>query len=124
MTRLRLAQGPTGRARPLGQPRVSSYVTDDPAAAWKVIAPHAFHEMNSYGEWVAGAGTDGRFKPVGSIEELKASGAYVVVTPDECVALAPSYDNLMLHPLMGGLDPAVGWRGLEIFVEKVLPALR
>jgi len=100
------------------------YVAEDPEAAWRVIGPHAMHEMNAYGEWVAAAGTDGRFAKVDSLDEVKASGAYVVVTPDECVNLAKSYDNLMIHPLLSGLDPDFGWRGLELFVEKVLPRIR
>src|SRR5262249_49762887 len=99
------------------------YVAEDPDAAWKEIAPHALHEMNSYGQWLAETGTDGRFAVVESVEQLKASGAYLVVTPDECVALAKQFHTLTLHPLMGGLSPEIGWRGLELFVEKVLPQL-
>lgn len=99
------------------------YVAEDLEAAWKVIGPHAMHETNSYGEWVAAAGTDGRFVQVGSVEEVRAGGAYLVVTPDECVALAKSFPNFSLHPLMGGLDPEFGWKGLKLFVEKVLPRL-
>jgi alkanesulfonate monooxygenase SsuD/methylene tetrahydromethanopterin reductase-like flavin-dependent oxidoreductase (luciferase family) len=99
------------------------YVAEDPEAAWRVIAPHAVHEMNSYGEWIAASGTDGRFAKVETPEQARASGGYVIVTPDECVALAKSYRNLVLHPLLSGLDPDFGWRGLELFVEKVLPRL-
>jgi alkanesulfonate monooxygenase SsuD/methylene tetrahydromethanopterin reductase-like flavin-dependent oxidoreductase (luciferase family) len=99
------------------------YVAEDPEAAWRVIAPHAVHEMNSYGEWIAASGTDGRFAKVESADEAKASGGYVIVTPDECVALAKSYRNLVLHPLMAGLDPDFGWQGLELFVNKVLPRI-
>jgi len=99
------------------------YVAEDPEAAWAEIGPHALHEMNSYGAWIAATGTDGRFALVDSIEALKASGAYVIVTPDECVALARSFETVVLHPLMGGLPPAIGWRGLELFVDKVLPRL-
>ena len=99
------------------------YVAEDPDAAWAEIGPHALHEMNSYGEWIAETGTDGRFAVVESVDQLKASGAYVVVTPDECVALARQYQTVALHPLMGGLPPEIGWRGLRLFVEKVLPQL-
>jgi len=99
------------------------YVAEDPEAAWRVIAPHAVHEMNAYGEWIAAGGTDGRFAKVETPDQAKASGGYVIVTPDECVALAESYDNLVLHPLLSGLDPDFAWRGLELFVDKVLPRL-
>lgn len=99
------------------------YVAEDPEAAWRVIAPHAVHEMNSYGEWIAASGTDGRFAKVESADEAKASGGYAIVTPDECVALAKSYRNLAFHPLMGGLDPDFAWQSLELFVNKVLPRI-
>ena len=99
------------------------HVAEDVEAAWAVIGPHAMHETNSYGEWVAAAGTDGRFVRVKSVAEVRATGAYLVVTPDECVALAKSFPGFSLHPLMGGLAPEIGWEGLKLFVETVLPRL-
>ena len=99
------------------------YVAEDPDAAWAVIGPHALHETNSYGEWVAAAGTDGRFAMATSVDEVRSAGAYVVVTPDECVALAKQFTAFSLHPLMGGLDPEFAWKGVKLFVEKVMPRL-
>ena len=99
------------------------YVADDVEAAWRVIGPHAMQETNSYGEWVAAAGTDGRFVQVKSVEEVRSTGAYLVVTPDECVSLAKQFSNFSLHPLMGGLDPEFAWKGVKLFVEKVKPRL-
>lgn len=99
------------------------YVAEDPEAAWAVIGPHALQETNSYGEWVAAAGTDGRFQKAASVDDLRASGAYLVVTPDECVALARQFNSFSLHPLMGGLDPDFAWKGVRLFVEQVMPRL-
>jgi len=99
------------------------YVAEDVEAAWQAIGPHAMHETNSYGEWVEAAGTDGRFATMASVEQVRASGAYIIVTPDECVAMVKSMPAFSLHPLMGGLDPEWGWRGLKLFAEKVLPRL-
>jgi alkanesulfonate monooxygenase SsuD/methylene tetrahydromethanopterin reductase-like flavin-dependent oxidoreductase (luciferase family) len=99
------------------------YVAEDKEAAWTVIGPHALQETNSYGEWVAAAGTDGRFAKATSIDELRAAGAYLVVTPDECVALAKQFNAFSLHPLMGGLDTDFAWKGVKLFVEKVMPQL-
>lgn len=111
---------------PVPFPRVSPsfvHVAEDPDAAWREIAPHALYEMNAYGKWHEAAGYKGGYKTVGSVEELKATGAYAVVTPEDCIRMARSVDDLILHPLMGGLPPAVGWRSLELLVEKVLPEL-
>jgi alkanesulfonate monooxygenase SsuD/methylene tetrahydromethanopterin reductase-like flavin-dependent oxidoreductase (luciferase family) len=99
------------------------HITRDPEAAWQQIAPHALQEMNSYGQWIAESGSDGRFKLVSSVAELKASGSYVIVTPGEAVALARQFENITLHPLMGGLDPEIGWSSLRLFVDEVLPRL-
>jgi hypothetical protein len=53
-----------------------------------------------------------------------ASGDYLVVSPDECVALARETGSLLLHhPLMGGLDPDLAWESLELVASKVLPRL-
>ena len=99
------------------------HVSKDPEGAWANIAPHALQEMNSYGQWIAESGSDGRFKLVSSVDELKASGSYLIVTPEEAITLARRFENLTLHPLMGGLDPEIGWSSLRLFVEEVLPAL-
>jgi alkanesulfonate monooxygenase SsuD/methylene tetrahydromethanopterin reductase-like flavin-dependent oxidoreductase (luciferase family) len=99
------------------------YIAEDPEAAWRDIAPHALHEMNAYGKWSAAAGTDSMYTPVTTVAELKASGGYAVITPDECVKMVRELGNLLLHPLMGGMPPELGWRSLELFVNKVQPAL-
>jgi hypothetical protein len=31
--------------------------------------------------------------------------------------------SLAFKPLVGGLDPQIGWEGLELFASKVLPRL-
>ena len=100
------------------------HVAEDPEAEWEKIAPHALHEMNAYGKWATAGGTDSIYHEVKSIDELKASGGYAVVTPDECIALGRQYGSTLLHPLMGGLDPDLAWKSLELYVNKVLPAFK
>ena len=41
---------------------------------------------------------------------------------DELANLVPT-GGLVLHPLMGGMPPALGWESLELFASKVLPNL-
>ena len=53
-------------------------------------------------------------------------GVYAVVTPEQCVTLAEEVGpsgGLVLHPLMGGMPPILGWESLELFASKVLPNL-
>jgi hypothetical protein len=50
----------------------------------------------------------------------------LVLTPDECVEYMLGFDDdseVQLQPLMGGLDPAIGWSGLRLFEHDVLPKL-
>jgi len=102
------------------------FVTDDPERSWAQIGPHAMHETNGYGAWTVNDPRASLWRPVTSVDEVRRAGLYAVVTPDECVALARSLDSrsgLKLKPLVGGLDPEIGWPSLEMFVDKVLPVL-
>lgn len=99
------------------------HVARDPEAAWHRIAPHAVHDSNAYGSWQGAAGVDGGYRIEAGARELRESGAYAVVTPEECVALARREGSLTLHPLMGGMDPDLGWESLELLTAEVLPQL-
>ncbi len=99
------------------------HVADDPDRAWPRIAPHALHETNSYGEWLTGAEGIAVYTPSDDSDALRAEGAYAVLTPDECVAMARELGALTLHPLMGGLPPDLSWESLELIAAKVLPRL-
>jgi alkanesulfonate monooxygenase SsuD/methylene tetrahydromethanopterin reductase-like flavin-dependent oxidoreductase (luciferase family) len=104
------------------------FVSDDPERAWDEIGPHALHETNAYGAWSAAtSGTrTNPWTPLPDIAAVRERGVYAVVTPEECVTLARALDplaSLVLKPLVAGLDPVLGWSSLELFVDKVLPAL-
>jgi hypothetical protein len=84
------------------------------------------HETNGYGAWSVNDPGANPWREVTSVDEVRRAGLYAVVTPEQCVALARSLDGragLKLKPLVGGLDPAIGWPSLELFVDKVAPAL-
>jgi hypothetical protein len=101
-------------------------VSEDPERSWAQIGPHAVHETNGYGAWSAQDPGANPWREVTTVEEVRDAGLYAVVTPEQCVALAHSLDSragLKIKPLVGGLDPAIGWPSLELFVEKVLPQL-
>jgi hypothetical protein len=60
-------------------------------------------------------------------EDVRRSGVSQVLTPDETVALADTQGDagsVLLHPLMGGIPPELGWQCLELFERAVLPRVR
>ena len=111
-----------GPAPALDGPRFI-HVAEDPDRAWARIAPHAFHDTNVYGSWLADANERGPYESTDDVDSLRTSGAYVVITPDECVEMVRKTGSLLLHPLMGGLDPDLAWESLELVANKVLPGL-
>lgn len=110
---------------PTGGPRgpMFVHVSEDPERAWASIAPHALHETNSYGSWLAAAGGGGPYRREENADAVRAAGNYVVLTPAQCVDHVVTYGGLTLHPLMGGLDPDVASESLELVETKVLPEL-
>ncbi len=81
------------------------------------------HETNDYASWAAGM-RGSPYRSFDSADELRASGMYEIVTPDEAVELITQRGGVSFKPLMGGLDPDLGWESLYLFESKVLPRLR
>ena len=99
------------------------HISDDPERDWQLIMPYAMHEASTYASWQpAGQRSTVRVDAT-SPAELRASGRYLVVTPEECIEIARRDGGLVLHPLMGGMPPRLGWQSLRLFADKVLPSL-
>jgi alkanesulfonate monooxygenase SsuD/methylene tetrahydromethanopterin reductase-like flavin-dependent oxidoreductase (luciferase family) len=99
------------------------HVTDDPERTRAEIAPFALYDAQSYVSWQTGDHDNPIAVEGATLADLEATGLWKVVTPDECAALARQFGSVPLHPLMGGIPPELGWQSLELFVDKVLPAL-
>ena len=96
----------------------------DPDATWREIGPLAVYDATSYAAWQEdGVVSDTAAPGAVTWQDLRASGRFAVVTPEECVALAARDGSLMLHPLMGGIEPALAWKGLRLFENDVLARL-
>jgi alkanesulfonate monooxygenase SsuD/methylene tetrahydromethanopterin reductase-like flavin-dependent oxidoreductase (luciferase family) len=103
-------------------------VSEDPDRTWDRIGRNALFDAQTYDRWQS---NDQRsqvdVKGATSPDDVRKSGVYQVLTPDECVALAGDqgdFGSILLHPLMGGITPDVAWESLHLFEEKVLPRLR
>ena len=64
------------------------------------------------------------YKSFDTADELRESGMYEIVTPDAAVDLIRERGGAGFKPLMGGLDPDIGWECLHLFESDVLPRLR
>lgn len=106
------------------------HVTHDPDKDWELVGPYLLHQTNVYDKWRLEASNSDFTHPYSASEDceaLKHNPAFAVLTPDECVKLAESlgeHSELVFHPLVSGLPPEIGWRGLHLFVDEVLPRLK
>jgi len=99
-------------------------VSEDPERTWAQIGEYAVYDAGSYVTWQTGDHDN----PIAmdsevTVESLRKSGLWQVVTPEECVELGRTYGSVALHPLMGGIPPELGWESLELFADKVMPNL-
>jgi alkanesulfonate monooxygenase SsuD/methylene tetrahydromethanopterin reductase-like flavin-dependent oxidoreductase (luciferase family) len=107
-----------------GRPPTINLVHPDPEAAWALIGDHCMHDMTTYAAWLAaGRGGGGPYSAVADLDELRASGLYHVVTPEECAKLVVEHGTLDMHPLVGGLPPEVALASFERIEREVLPAV-
>jgi len=101
------------------------HVTNDPERDWQRLAPYVMWEARTYASWQRpGQSSVVHVHHSETLDEVKASGVYAVVTPDECVDLARRFGSLTMHPLMGGIPPELAEESLGLFESDVLPRLK
>lgn len=98
-------------------------VADDPERVWDQIGPHALYDAQTYASWQYADQRSSWHVDAEDIAGVRSSGQYQVVTPDDCAKLARDNAAVVLHPLMGGIDPGIGWQSLQLVVDKVMPQL-
>ncbi len=97
-------------------------VSEDPDRTWAQIGDYAVYDAGSYATWQTGDHDNvAHHSGEVTVDSLRASGMWQVVTPEECVQLGRRYGSVALHPLMGGIPLELGWESLELFANKVLP---
>ncbi|WP_046727820.1 LLM class flavin-dependent oxidoreductase [Streptomyces humi] len=97
------------------------HIAEDPDRAWERYGEHFLHEARTYASWQSGDIHSAVRSGATTVAELRAEGVYRILTPEQCVSAG--LDNLVLHPLAGGMPVEEGWRSLRLFAETVLPAL-
>ncbi len=124
---LKLGKSDPGPCLRLGP--IFTHITRTPDEDWEKIAPHATHCAQSYGEWTREAfgRAAGPFNDGVDASDLRRSGAYQVLTPEDAIHRIRALGRdrtFILTPLLGGLDPALSWRGLRLFEREVWPEVR
>lgn len=100
------------------------HISDDPERDWAKIGPVALADAAVMRSWQTAGNRSLTESEATTVDELRTEGKYQVLTPDECVELCTRVHTLTLHPLLGGIDPALAWQSLELFAGEVLPKLQ
>ena len=98
-------------------------VSEDPERLWSEIGENLIYDAVTYAAWQYQDQRSSWHVEGTSIDELKKGGQHLIVTPEECVDLVRSSGVAVLPPLVGGLDPEIGWESLELVANRVIPAL-
>jgi alkanesulfonate monooxygenase SsuD/methylene tetrahydromethanopterin reductase-like flavin-dependent oxidoreductase (luciferase family) len=100
------------------------HVSKDPERDWQRVGPHALYDAQTYAAWQTPDQRSQMHVEAQTIADMKRSSAYQILTPDQCVKLAEETGRIILHPLMGGMAPELGWESLRLFEREVLPRIR
>jgi hypothetical protein len=87
---------------------------------------HILWEAVTYGEWSTDHRSLMRLSGVQTLDEVRASGRYRFLTPEQLIAEirdADQYGPLVMHPLVGGMPVDEAWKSVQLLTGKVLPAL-
>jgi len=108
---------------PIGPNRTIA-LAEDVEQGWEQHGPYFLHESNAYGAWAAVNDGASPYRAAGSVDELRTTGAYAVLTPDQYVEelRAAPFPFAMLHPMCGGTPPELAWSSLRLLEQEVLPA--
>jgi alkanesulfonate monooxygenase SsuD/methylene tetrahydromethanopterin reductase-like flavin-dependent oxidoreductase (luciferase family) len=98
-------------------------VSRDPDAVWEEFGENLLYDAQVYESWQGPEHKSSWRTPAQTVDDLRKSPNYAIVTPEECVALVRQNASAVLHPLVAGIDPAVGWESLRLVASEVMPAL-
>jgi alkanesulfonate monooxygenase SsuD/methylene tetrahydromethanopterin reductase-like flavin-dependent oxidoreductase (luciferase family) len=100
------------------------FCAEDPDRFWAEHGHHLLADATAYAEW-HGANASYVVDPSTTVEEMKAAGIYVVLTPDDLIERCRSREIRLVtcHPACGGLPAEPSWASLRLISETVRPAL-
>ena len=102
------------------------FLHEDPDRAWAELGEYILWEAVTYGEWSTDQRSLMHLPGVQTLDEVKASGRYRFLTPEQLIAEVRDtdyYGPLVMHPLVGGMPVDEAWKSVQLLTDKVLPAL-
>jgi alkanesulfonate monooxygenase SsuD/methylene tetrahydromethanopterin reductase-like flavin-dependent oxidoreductase (luciferase family) len=101
-------------------------LAEDPDKAWAELGHHLLHEAQCYQSWQTPDVHSAVASKATNTDELRAEGIYEILSPAEATARCKEqgdFATMVLHPLCGGIPVERGWDTVNLYVDKVLPAL-
>lgn len=100
---------------------------EDPDRAWAELGEYLTWEAIEYGAWAADdMKSVMHVRDVTTVDDVRASGRYRVLTPDQLLAeLAATGGgaSVTLHPLVGGMPFDEAWKSVHLLTDYVIPRL-
>jgi hypothetical protein len=101
-------------------------LAEDPDKAWAELGHHLLHEAQRYQSWQTADIHSAVSSKASTADELRAEGIYEILSPDEAIAKCRDqgdFATMVLHPLCGGVPVDRGWDTVNLYIDKVLPAV-
>ncbi|HVY09954.1 MAG TPA: LLM class flavin-dependent oxidoreductase [Mycobacteriales bacterium] len=101
-------------------------LSEDPDKAWHELGDHLLHEARQYQSWQTPDIHSAVSSHAGTVDELRAEGIYRILSPEQAIDWCKEqgdFATMVLHPLCGGVPVERGWDTVNLYVDKVLPAL-
>lgn len=96
------------------------FVNDDPEQGWADVGQALLNDASGYQEWNDDISGIASFSAARTVTELRQeNGAHRVVSTQGVRDLLAEHGFISLHPLCGGLDPAIGRPYLERAVAAI-----
>ena len=101
------------------------FLHEDPERAWNELGEHILWEAVTYGAWTTETLSMMHIPGAETLEEVKASGRYRFLTPEQLLAEAgdPDYGAMIFHPLVGGMPFDEAWKSVQLLTDEVIPHL-
>jgi len=102
----------------------TTFLSEDPAAAWKELGEYLLYDATAYGAWRHPNRRAYAESFACNLEELVAEGKYRILTSEQALVEINRCGSLHLAPLTGGVPVDLGWNSLRLFEERVQPFLQ